>query len=266
MDVLHKLAHPALKNLASALATGRIGPPFSAGGLESYLPHALRAEVANALNKLAATGMSASHIATVIGLLAEERLMSQAAADCVELVWSGIEVEGTASRDTSVVVQELFREAVESVLVSSFAIDKGDKAEHLFGPLAKRMDEDTALAVRFYVNVPRKFRDETPDSVVLRQFADTFRKEIWPGKRMPEVYHDPRSLEIGGAARACLHAKCIVVDEARALISSANFTEAAQERNIEAGVLVADRQIARALVTQFRTLVERGMLRRVPGL
>jgi len=121
--------------------------------------------------------------------------------------------------------------------------------------------------VRFYVNVPRKYRDdETSDAEVLRQFSDRFREEIWPGERLPEVYHDPRALEIGGAVRACLHAKCIVVDEERALISSANFTEAAQERNIEAGVLVADKQIARALVTQFRTLVERGMLRRVAGL
>ncbi len=66
--------------------------------------------------------------------------------------------------------------------------------------------------------------------------------------------------------KACLHAKCIVIDEERALITSANFTEAAQERNIEAGVMIADASLARALKAQFDTLVDRGALRRVPGL
>lgn len=267
MNALHKLAKPALKKLADALAASRIAPPFTASSIEGYAAEAIRSDVAEALNQLAAKGMTGANLAVALSLLADERAIAQAAADRVALVWSGIEVNGTESRDTSVVVQEMFREAKSSVLVSSYAIDKGDKAEHLFGLLAQRMDENPALVVRFYVNVPRKYRDdETSDAEVLRQFSDRFREEIWPGERLPEVYHDPRALEIGGAVRACLHAKCIVVDEERALISSANFTEAAQERNIEAGVLVADKQIARALVTQFRTLVERGMLRRVAGL
>lgn len=57
-----------------------------------------------------------------------------------------------------------------------------------------------------------------------------------------------------------------MVDDDRALVSSANFTEAAHERNIEAGLLLNDRQVAKALRAQFETLVERGALRRVPGL
>ena len=127
------------------------------------------------------------------------------------------------------------------MLVASYAVDKGKKAESLFGHLAERMDREPDLEVRFFLNVHRKnHRDETPESVLLRQFADTFRHQIWPGERLPAVFHDPRSLAVGGATRACLHAKCIVVDEERALITSANFTAAAQERNIEAGVTIAD--------------------------
>ena len=49
-------------------------------------------------------------------------------------------------------------------------------------------------------------------------------------------------------------------------VTSANFTEAAQERNIEAGVLVHDAGFARALRSQFEALVSAGDLRRVPGL
>jgi len=50
------------------------------------------------------------------------------------------------------------------------------------------------------------------------------------------------------------------------IVAAPGFTEAAHERNVEAGLLIADRQVARALRSQFETLVERGALRRVPGL
>jgi phosphatidylserine/phosphatidylglycerophosphate/cardiolipin synthase-like enzyme len=98
------------------------------------------------------------------------------------------------------------------------------------------------------------------------QASDTFRDKSWPGERLPEVFHDPRSLGNEGEKRACLHAKCIVVDEDRAFITSANFTEAAHERNIEASVFIRDTILARALRAQFNTLVDHGALKRVPGL
>ena len=60
--------------------------------------------------------------------------------------------------------------------------------------------------------------------------------------------------------------KCIVIDEDRALITSANFTEAAHERNIEAGTVITDTILARSLRGQFDTLVDHGALKRVPGL
>jgi phosphatidylserine/phosphatidylglycerophosphate/cardiolipin synthase-like enzyme len=56
------------------------------------------------------------------------------------------------------------------------------------------------------------------------------------------------------------------VDEERLFVTSANFTEAAHERNIEAGVLIADPVAAKAMRSQFESLVDRKILRRVPGL
>ena len=55
--------------------------------------------------------------------------------------------------------------------------------------------------------------------------------------------------------RACLHAKVIVRDDVQTLITSANLTEAAQERNVEAGVLIGDAAFARGVVGQFDRLV-----------
>ncbi|WP_339382387.1 hypothetical protein [Nostoc flagelliforme] len=50
-------------------------------------------------------------------LLAAERSASQEVHDRVELVWTGQEVVGSQSRDTSVVVRELFSTAKSSILI-----------------------------------------------------------------------------------------------------------------------------------------------------
>jgi phosphatidylserine/phosphatidylglycerophosphate/cardiolipin synthase-like enzyme len=128
------------------------------------------------------------------------------------------------------------------------------------------MDTNPELNVRMFLNVNRPHNSETPTSTFLREFANTFRQDIWPGKRLPEVFHDPRSLIMGMDAKACLHAKCIVVDQERLLVTSANFTEAAHERNIEAGVLLNDPVTAQALQMQFESLVTRNILCQIPGI
>lgn len=86
---------------------------------------------------------------------------------------------------------------------------------------------------------------------------------IAPSKRLPEVYYDPRSLETEGSKRAVLHAKTVVVDGRFTLLTSANFTEAAHERNIEAGVLVDDTRLAERMTRQFDHFVEARVLRRL---
>ncbi|MGH9321370.1 MAG: phospholipase D-like domain-containing protein [Vicinamibacteria bacterium] len=61
-----------------------------------------------------------------------------------------------------------------------------------------------------------------------------------------------------------LHAKCVVVDDRLSLVTSANFTEAAHWRNIEAGVLVDDPRFAVNLRSQFDRLIAEGLLLRLP--
>ena len=46
-------------------------------------------------------------------------------------------------------------------------------------------------------------------------------------------------------------------------MTSANFTEAAHERNIEAGVMLRDKSAAKALSSQFETLAARQILRQL---
>jgi phosphatidylserine/phosphatidylglycerophosphate/cardiolipin synthase-like enzyme len=126
------------------------------------------------------------------------------------------------------------------------------------------MDTDSGLVVRIFANVHRKHLDETPSATLVRDFAKRIRDDVWPGTRLPEVFYDPRSLETEGNKRAVLHAKAVVVDARWTLLTSANFTEAAHERNIEAGVVVDDVQLATRVTRQFDQFVEAGILRRVP--
>lgn len=62
-----------------------------------------------------------------------------------------------------------------------------------------------------------------------------------------------------------LHAKCVVVDGRRSFVTSANFTEAAQERNFELGLPVDDELLARSIESQFETLIQRGLVSRLLG-
>ena len=52
-----------------------------------------------------------------------------------------------------------------------------------------------------------------------------------------------------------LHAKCVVIDAREIFISSANFTEAAQHRNIELGVLVRSAALARQATEFFKAMI-----------
>jgi phosphatidylserine/phosphatidylglycerophosphate/cardiolipin synthase-like enzyme len=149
------------------------------------------------------------------------------------------------------------------VLVAGYAVYQG---RQVFAALAENMDARLDLRTRMFFNVPRDPGDDRSDAELTREFADRFREREWPGRRLPEVYYDPRSLSREPGPRACLHAKCIVIDSAAAFVTSANFTEAAQERNIEAGVLVRSPVFAGALSAQFETLLHAGVLRKLAGL
>jgi phosphatidylserine/phosphatidylglycerophosphate/cardiolipin synthase-like enzyme len=261
MSPFLKLSRPALVGLATALTAGRLQAPYAIPILESYVPSGLCREIVDELNRLSVAGVAPAHIGYSLNLLAAERATVQQLRDRVEMVWTGQEIAGSESRSTAVVVRELFNTAQRSLLIASFAIDRGEKARTLFTGLAQRMYSEPALRVQMFLNVQRPYSNEEPESVLLRRFSKTFRREIWAGNRLPELFYDPRSLAIGAETKACLHAKCVVADEERLLITSANFTEAAHERNIEAGVLLADPAAAKAICAQFASLVMKSKLK-----
>jgi phosphatidylserine/phosphatidylglycerophosphate/cardiolipin synthase-like enzyme len=262
-QALAGLGVDALRSLADALEGGRLAPPYSALALQRYLPAAVAAGVSAELGASSERGLAPAQLAYTLRLVAAERERTLRSGDQIELVWSGPEVAGAASRDTAVVVRELFQSARRSVLVSGYAIYQGKR---IFQSLAANLDAHPDLCVRMFLNVHRGPRDDRPDAELAREFAERFRSDEWPGQRLPEVFYDPRALSSEPGPRACLHAKCVIVDDAIAFVTSANFTEAAQERNIEAGVRLESPVFARALRAQFETLIDRGALRRLASL
>jgi phosphatidylserine/phosphatidylglycerophosphate/cardiolipin synthase-like enzyme len=245
---------------------GKMRKPLTAKSLKSYVSAGAAEAAAEGLNALGELEMTARQMAAALRLLAEERQSTQRVSDRIQLVWSGPQVSGASARETSVLARELFRAAKESVLVVSYVLDAGDKIDKLLGPLKENVANNPDLDVKIMVNVPRGYKDTRTAAVILAKFAKDFRTRVWPEAGAPKVYYDPRALEPSGGPRACLHAKCIVVDRECALVTSANFTEAAHARNIEAGVYVTDQRTASDLRKRFESLVDGGDLLLVPGL
>ena len=168
---------------------------------------------------------------------------------------------GLHARDTRRVYEELLGSAQHSVWASTYVFFDGPKA---FEVLARRMDARAELRATLLLNIQRKKGDTTAAEQLVRKFADQFWKTDWPGSARPSVYYDPRALEPDGPG-GVLHAKAIVTDDDVVLVTSANLTEAAFDRNIEVGLLVRDRALALSVSSHFRGLIDRGLLHPLPS-
>jgi len=250
-----------LSQLVGALRSGRIVPPFSPLVLRRYLPESRAALVAVDLQRLVESGMESSQLADCLELLCQDRRQRPVAEDLIDLVWTGPEAPGIMNRDTSVVVREMFQGARESVLIAGYAVYQGHA---IFKELADRMEQTPGLVVQMYLDIQRPQLDQSSLSELVRTFGERFVRREWPGQRLPKLYYDPRSLETDHTKRASLHAKCVVVDQEQAFVSSANFTEAAQTKNIEVGVLIRSRSFARKLTQHFESLAASQLVRPIP--
>lgn len=261
LAALEGLTPTHLSSLAAALEGGTLAPPYTVPAVRRVVPDARASALVDMLTHLHGCGIPPAHVAFLARAVAIERDRATRVADRVALVWTGPEVSASETRDTSVVVRELFERARRSVLVTGYVVYGG---KTVFEPLAARMDAVPELDARVFLNVARQDDDMRDAQNVLHDFAQRFAMEHWPGERRPRIFHDPRSLVLEQKERAVLHAKCVVVDDEVAFVTSANLTGAAQYRNVEAGVLIEDAQFARRLRTQFDVLVEHRYLQAVP--
>lgn len=250
-----------LRGLAAGLRSGRIAPPFSGLGLRRIVSEAHANRVAEELQNLTDQGFGAIQIAVTLEAVLQDRLRRMCADDAIDLVISGPETPAVASRDTIVVVRELFASAQESVLVAGYAVYGGQR---IFQALADRMQERPEMSARLFLDVRRSPGDGSPAGDVVRRFGESFFRAEWPENRpRPQVFYFPLSLEQTPTARGSLHAKCVVIDEQVVFVTSANFTQAAQTRNVEIGLLVRSNSLATRIYRYFESLVQQGVFQLV---
>lgn len=247
-----------LTHVATALTGGRLSAPFSIVSL-SRLGVSDPGGLAEELNALAQLGFQSAQISILLRTLADERRLAERLARNLELVVTGPDLREQA-RDTSVIVEQLFADAKKSVLLVGFALYGGNA---LFARLAQRLDETPALSVVLCLDISRRGTDTTKDSDLVARYAHDFKRRHWSGKRFPKIYFDPRGLTMEASKRAVLHAKCIVIDEKIALVTSANPTPAAYTKNIEVGVVVRDGLIPSQIANHFSSLIQSGAFRQL---
>ncbi|MBZ5547406.1 MAG: DISARM system phospholipase D-like protein DrmC [Acidobacteriia bacterium] len=253
-DPLLSLAPTELNALAASIRSGRVTLPCSAHSLQRVVGTADGDSISRRLEALASVGMSPEAMSACLELLAQSAASRPLLEDLVDLVTTGPEAGGVANRSTSVVVADLFRSAQRSVLVAGYAIYQGQK---IFQSLAERMERCPDLHVRMFLDVPRARGDTSSISNQIARFVQTFRTSQWPNwAPMPQVYCCEEIMETEHGKPGSLHAKCIAVDDQQLFVSSANFTEAAQDRNIEVGLLVRSAVLSERLTRFFEALVD----------
>lgn len=259
-DGFTKLSTTDLQALIAALRSGRVAAPYSEIQLSRVVPSGLIEAIRIGLIELQKISFDEQQIAAALDLIKDDRQAVRAIEPPIDLVTSGPEAPGITNRDTAVVVRELFAHARTSVLVVGYAVYQGQR---VFEALAKRMEAHPELDVQFFLNVSRPDGDDTPSEILLAKFKQRFIHKQWPtGCRVPEVFYDPRSIADDERVRSSLHAKCVVVDGRKVFVSSANFTEAGQERNIEVGLTIESEWLAQRITQHFTHLHDQGLAKK----
>ena len=258
--VLRALRRDDLLRLADLLDASLLTPPYGVLALRDHIPDECATVIAQCLGDLSRQDMRPRQIALLLRAYAAGAQSPNDVSPRVEVVVSGPDSSGGA-RDTGVVTRQLFGKARERVLAVGFAVHQG---RAVFKALADRLDSDNALEAILCIDVRRQHGSTTVARDIIRRFASDFVREEWPGKRLPLVYFDPRSLEPSGGTASALHAKCVVIDGQEALVTSANFTEAAQERNIELGLLLNSPDVAGRIEAHFLSLIRQEWLTPLP--
>jgi len=251
-----QLSDDALREIASSLRSGRMKFTPTSADLAHVIGSPRSEAVAEALIGWQAKGFNNDQLAFMLDLVVRCHQQRARVEDQVDLVVTGPETLGVVVRETAAVVHEIFSHAEHSVTVVGYAVHQGQR---VFKALAERMVLLPSLRVRMLLDVQRTSDDATPEQT-LERFVQRFRNKEWPiGYPLPKVFYYPPSLR-EGHDRSSLHAKCVIIDSRIAFVSSANFTEAAHERNIEAGVLIRSPAISGYLQGHFDGLLNDGVL------
>jgi phosphatidylserine/phosphatidylglycerophosphate/cardiolipin synthase-like enzyme len=250
---LSRVPAPMLELLVATIENGRLECPFTVNDLADVGFRGPAADVVAALG-----GVDRSGVLAALRVALAER--EHRPPPRLDLVWTGPETKASVARSTALCVERLFNEAKQSVIVGGYSFDTPEILE----PLHRAMKERD-VSVMLFLDIDGTAQTAAGADAFATAFIDRFFRDVWNfGVPKPDVFYDPRTAS-PGPPWASLHAKCVVVDDAKSLITSANFTDRGQSRNIEAGVLIEDAVFAQQLAGHWRQLVSEGLVKRYVG-
>jgi len=154
-----------------------------------------------------------------------------------DIVWSCPSVPGIDGR-TTLAVAEIINEAKRSVYAATFSVNS-------WSPYVKTLKLALDRGVAVTLVLDSKLQAEATDHLAPHVPG----ARLWTYAKTDASQWPPRQ-----------HAKFVVIDDDAALVTSANFSDAAARKNLECGLLTRDPEVARGLRQQIDRLREHGVL------
>lgn len=165
----------------------------------------------------------------------------------IEVTWTGFN-ESRKNRETRIILKQLIRQAKEHLVVTLYRYDDLELMGELKAAAGRGVKIDLFLDVEQRERTRVEFAEVRAQVEQLRAF---WKKSVGPETPFVcRVFYDARVL--AGGVYLSMHAKCLVVDQHKTYIGSANFTDRGTTRNVEIGMVVTDEATARQVLEVLR--------------
>lgn len=240
------------------------GTPSSWADLLESFGAGVKVQLEPLLVELTREGAHPRLIATLLEELARARAELEEERESWSFVWSGPKPLHNNVSDTWATITRLINEAEYSLLIATYNIGLSRDSRELFERLAQRLASGSLQEVQLFFH-PKQIEHELGFEPLPR-ISQWFNRKVWPWNPKPLAYVDRRLVE--RSQDGCYqHAKALIVDagtlQAKALITSANFSETAQRHNYEAGCLLTAPWQVERIASHFRALGKEGSFIRI---
>jgi len=225
-----------VRSLADAYRNCGVYTPGGSASAKHAIPAPHHGEV-DRLNAAWADNPDLPGAALAVALDSVQAAQRVADVPEVEVVVTGPDSPAAPVRLTSEVVRQLIDQATQRVTLVSYAA-------YRMASVISALDAAVARGVN--VNLILESAENLEGGGGAHAYAK-YRTYQWPPDR-----REPPD--------AKLHAKAVIIDNRDVLLTSANMTNAAYDKNIELGVLCRGGGVARQVQAHFDALIARGVL------
>lgn len=238
VSLSHLVGPDQLDRVITALADGSLQPGDGALAIQDttgLTGHPAR-ELASLLRQWKRHSGTVEALAASLATAQGARQYVAAHQPHIQLVWTGPLEAGVQARSTLLTLQDLIATAQQEIVVVGYTITDGA------APILLRLAEARRRGVQVSLIANRA-----------EQYLETIHAH-WPaGAPPPTIFSYPQS---DHDQMASLHAKAVVTDGRRMLLTSANLTYHGLGGNIELGILIEDTMVA-DVVRLIQALIER---------